>query len=80
MSDNKIDDLRGELFGMLRTLREPDTKVDIERFRLGNDIAQTIINSAKVEIEFMRTVGPAAGAGTGFIPRLPNGETSDEGT
>lgn len=64
---DQISDLRVELFGMLRTLREPDSKVDIERFRLGNDIAQTIINSARVEVDFIRTVGPKLSHGSGFL-------------
>ncbi len=86
MSHNeKISDLRGELFGMLRTLRDPNQKVDIERFRLGNDVAQTIINSARVEVDYIRTLGPKAAHGTDFIsadgsdepPALPDGSASD---
>jgi hypothetical protein len=64
---DQIGDLRAELFGMLRTLRDPNEKIDIERFRLGNDIAQTIINSARVEVEFIRTVGPKLSHGSGFL-------------
>lgn len=54
---NKIDDLRDHLFGMLEDLRDPDTKVDLERMKMGNDVAQTIINSAKAEIDLLKTVG-----------------------
>ena len=62
---NKVEDLRNHLFEMLEMLKDPEQKVDIERFKLANDIAQTVINSAKAEIEFIKHVG---GKGSGFIP------------
>lgn len=65
---NKIDDLRNHLFEMLETLKDPEAKVDIERLKLGNEVAQTIINSAKVGVDFMRTIG-AERAATNFIPQ-----------
>lgn len=71
ITNDKIADLRGELFAMLRTLRDPNEKIDIERFRLGNDIAQTIINSARVEVDFIRTVGPKLSHGSGFLTLEP---------
>jgi hypothetical protein len=40
--------------------------MEIERAKAISDVAQTIINSAKVEVEFLKQVG--ATRGTGFIP------------
>lgn len=77
MNEN-INDLRAILFAELRRLREPDSTPDIERAKAINDIAQTIINSAKAEVEYMRVTG---GKGSGFVPELPapeNGSTTVE--
>lgn len=65
---NKIEDLRDHLFEMLEQLKDPKAKVDLERMRLGMSVAQTIINSAKVEVEFLEVTG---GKGSGFIPEQP---------
>ncbi len=62
-----ITALRAELFATLRGLRDPNAPLDLERARAVADVAQTIINTAKVEVDFMRTTGrPAA---TGFLPQ-----------
>ena len=60
-----IADLRDRLFDTLDALSDKDTPMEIERARAISDIAQTIINSAKVEVDHMRLSG---GAGTGFVP------------
>jgi len=50
-----IEDLRSHLFDTLRGLKEGT--VDRENAALINQTAQTIINSAKVEIDHMRVAG-----------------------
>ena len=67
MAKNKISDLRDHLFATLEDLRDKESPMDIERAKAISDVAQTIINSAKVEVEFMRMRGEGA-QGTGFIP------------
>lgn len=62
---NTIEDLRTELFNTLRSLTDKADPMEIERAKAVADIGQTIINSAKVEIDYLRVAG---GAGTGFIP------------
>ena len=77
MSDD-INGLRGMLFETLRDLREG--KIDIDKAKAINDTAQTIINSAKVEVDYIRITG--AQTSNGFIegvatpPELPNGVVS----
>lgn len=66
---NKIEDLRDHLFEMLENLKDKDAKIDIDRYRLGNSIAHSLINSAKVEVEYIKATG--AVNGTGFIPNGP---------
>ena len=62
---NNIVSLRSTLFETLRALGNKAAPMDIERAKAINDVAQTIINSAKVEVEAMRVMG---GTGSGFIP------------
>jgi hypothetical protein len=78
MNDNTITDLRTHLFDTLRRLKDKDNPLEIERARAISDIAQTIINSAKAEVDYLRVAG---GKGSGFIPEvtavgLPDGTTA----
>jgi len=63
---NKIEDLRNHLFETIEALKDPDKPMEIERAKAVADVAQKIIDSAKVEVDFMRVTG--AVSGTGFIP------------
>lgn len=65
---NDITSLRATLFQTLRDLGNKDKPMEIDRAKAINEVAQTIINSAKVEVDAMRVIG---GSGTGFIPVLP---------
>ena len=60
-----IDDLRRHLFAALDGLANKETPMELERARAISDIAQTLINSAKVEVEYIRVTGRN---GSGFIP------------
>jgi len=62
---NKIEDLRNHLFLTIESLLDADKPMDIERAKVVADVAQVVINSAKVEVDFLRYMG---GDGTGFIP------------
>jgi hypothetical protein len=67
---NKIEDLRNHLFAQLERLGDEDLKAEnlqneIERSKAICDVAQVIVNTAKVEVDFVRAT---EGRGTGFIP------------
>lgn len=64
---NKIEDLRNHLFATLEDLRDKEKPMEIERAKAISDVAQTIINSAKVEVDFMKMRGDHI-KGSGFIP------------
>lgn len=73
MSSHTIHDLRRHLFAALDGLTDKQAPMDIERAKAVAEVAQTIINSAKVEVDHLRVVG---GNGSGFIggqalPALP---------
>ena len=52
-----VNDLREHLFAALDALKDKDNPMEIERARAVSDIAQTIINTAKIEIEYLKVNG-----------------------
>lgn len=64
---NRIEDLRNHLFATLEALQDRDDPMDLDRARTVAEVAQTIINSAKVEVDLLRTVGGATD--TAFFTR-----------
>lgn len=54
---NKIEDLRNHLFATLEALADDEKPMEIERAKAISEVAQTIINSAKVEVDFMKVTG-----------------------
>jgi len=66
---NRIEDLRNHLFATLEALQDDENPMDITRAKAISDVAQTIINSAKVEVDFLKATG--ARRGSGFIPDQP---------
>lgn len=71
-----ITDLRTSLFKALEDLSDKTASPEtIARAKAVSDIAQTIINTAKVEVDYIRAVGGKGG--TGFLgaaaaPALPD--------
>ncbi|KIP17052.1 hypothetical protein KY49_6729 [Burkholderia sp. MSHR3999] len=74
---NTIEDLRKHLFETLAQLRSKEQPMEIERAQAIAQVAQVVINSAKVEVEYLKIVG---GKGTGFITEsnLPAGITGTQ--
>lgn len=63
---NTIHDLRTHLFATLDGLRDKQNPMDIDRAKAVAEVAQTIINSAKVEVDHLRITGQTGSLG--FIP------------
>jgi hypothetical protein len=61
---NRIEDLRNHLFAALEGLADNENPMDIERAKAISDVAQTLINSAKLDIEYLKHVG---GTGSNFF-------------
>ncbi len=66
---NKIDDLRNHLFATLEALRDKENPMDIERAKAISNVANSIIETAKVEVKYLEAVG---GDGTGFMSNQAN--------
>lgn len=66
-----ISDLRETLFETLKDLRAKENPMEIDRAKAIVSVSETIIESAKTEVEFMKVTGAN---GSGFIPLL-----SDDG-
>lgn len=67
---NKMTDLRNHLFEVLEALKDRDQPMEIERAKIISDVAQTLINSAKVELQFMELMGADEGGQFFEQPRL----------
>lgn len=66
---NKIEDLRNHLFETIEALKDDEKPMELSRAKAISAAAQVIINSAKVEVEFLKATG--AIEGSGFIPYEP---------
>tara|TARA_R110000868_G_scaffold155261_1_gene381663 strand:- start:67 stop:294 length:228 start_codon:yes stop_codon:yes gene_type:complete len=66
MPRNKIEDLRNHLFATIESLMDPENPMEIDRAKAISDVAQVIVNSAKIEVDFLKATDRTQG--TGFIP------------
>ena len=85
MQSNTIKELREHLFDALRGLK--DVSMNIETAEAMSTVSQTIINSAKMEVDYMKVTGNTSQALTfvdvqetdpveRIVQDLPNGITS----
>jgi hypothetical protein len=74
VAKNRIQDLRDHLFATLEALRDEDKPMDITRARAVAEVARVVVDSAKVEVDFLKVTG--AERSTGFLPEeTPQPET-----
>lgn len=72
--NHTINDLREHLFATLEGLRDKSAPMDIDRAKAVAEVAQTIINSAKVEVDHMKVAGNTSGTGFIGIEHKPEGQ------
>lgn len=70
---NKISDLRDRLFETLDALKNKEDPMPLERAKAIADIGQVIVNSVKVEVDFLKLMDGRS-KGTGFIPEATAAE------
>lgn len=63
---NKIDDLRNHLFETLEALKDDEKPMDLARAKAIADVAKVLVESAKVEVDFLKATG--ALKSTDFLP------------
>jgi hypothetical protein len=77
VAKNKINDLRDHLFETLEALRDKEEPMDLDRAKAVAEVARVVIDSAKVEVEFLKVTGGLKS--TGFLPEdtepAPGGPT-----
>lgn len=66
MAKNKVEDLRDHLFETIELLKDPDSKMDVQRARAISDLAGRVIDSAKVEVDHLKVTGQTEA--TDFLP------------
>lgn len=59
---NKIEDLRNHLFVAIESLLDPEKPMEIERAKAVAEVAQVMINSAKVEVDMVKALGARNGS------------------
>lgn len=80
---DRIEDLRDLLFTTIERLLSKDDPMDAAQAKSIANIGRVMVDSAKVEVDFMKTFGGGV-PGSGFIPihnrgpapGLPTGEVS----
>ena len=68
---NKLSDLRNHLFETIERLKDDEKPMEVDRARAVSEVAQTIIDSAKVELRAIELTG--AQVASEFL-ELPDGE------
>jgi hypothetical protein len=73
MAKNRMSDLRNHLFETLESLKDDEKPMDLDRARVVCDVAKNLIESAKVEVQFLKVIG-AEKEGSGFFGRIEEDE------
>lgn len=55
--NSKMTDLRDHLFATLSALRDKDNPMDLDRASTIADVAQVLVSSAKVEVDYLKVTG-----------------------
>jgi hypothetical protein len=71
MPKNKIEDLRNHLFATIESLLDDDKPMELERAKAVADVAQVIVNSAKIEVDYVKATERSR-ATSGFFPENNN--------
>jgi hypothetical protein len=76
---NNITELRKHLFETLEALKRSDSPMEIDRAKAISQVAQTIIDSARVEVKFAELTGQETSSEFLPLPKpRPNGQLPKE--
>jgi hypothetical protein len=62
MAKNKLEDLRNHLFETLESLKDEEKPMEVDRARAIAGVAHAIIDSAKLELQFLELTGQEPGS------------------
>lgn len=62
MARNRMSHLRDHLFETLEALKDEEKPMELDRARAISAVAQTIIDSAKVEVDLLKAIGGLPGS------------------
>lgn len=71
MPKNTLQDLRDHLFATLESLGDTERPMELDRARAICQTAQTIIDSARVEVKYIEVTGQEERSKKFFAPDLP---------
>jgi len=60
---NTMTDLRNHLFEVMEALKDEDKPMDVARAKAVVDVAQALIDSAKVEVDFLEAIDSSEATG-----------------
>ena len=67
MMKNSMTDLRNHLFMALEDLSDSDKEVDLERVKRITEVGKVLVETAKVEVQYLALVGDPEKSSTGFM-------------
>ena len=77
---NSMDDLRDHLFETIEALKDDEKPMDIDRAKAICGVSQQLVNTAKVEVQFLGTTGNVKASR--FLesskPQLPDYQSGDK--
>lgn len=73
--NKNVDDLRAVLFSMIEGVKSGD--ISLEKAKTIGELSQVIVNSAKMEVEFIKATN-GKGQASGFLGSQPKDEGAEE--
>lgn len=73
MSSSNIEEVRGHLLATLADLRNRDKPMEVERARAVAAVAAVIVDTARVEVDYLKVTGQNQSA---FMERIGAGEVT----
>ncbi|MEP7197240.1 MAG: hypothetical protein ABI851_12030 [Saprospiraceae bacterium] len=70
MPRNKIEDLRNHLFATIEGLVDLENPMDLDRAKAISEVAQVLVNSAKIEVAWIKATGQTQSTGFYSVPQL----------
>ena len=67
---NTMTDLRNHLFEVMESLKDEDKPIEIARAKAVVDVAQALIDSAKVEVQFLEAIDSSEATGFFDMQRI----------